>query len=54
MEFSEETIRNIFENYILVYGLNLIFAIAIFVIGKWVVKVIVRVFESIMLKSKQT
>jgi len=52
MIVSEETMRNIFENYILVYGLNFIFAIAIFVIGKLIVKLIVRVIESLMLKSK--
>ena len=52
MEFSQESINKIFEDYILVYGLNLVFAIAIFVIGKIIVKIIARVVESVMKKSK--
>lgn len=52
MEFSQETISKLFENYILVYGLNLVFAIAIFVIGKWVVKIIANLVETVLTKSK--
>lgn len=52
MEFSEETIKNIFENYVLVYGLNLLFAMIIYVVGRWVVKLVARVIESLMIKSK--
>ncbi|MEP1744063.1 MAG: mechanosensitive ion channel domain-containing protein [Kangiellaceae bacterium] len=52
MEFSEETMRNLFEDYILVYGLNIFFALAIFIIGKWVASVITNIAEKLMLKSK--
>jgi len=52
MEFSQESMKMIFEDYILVYGLNLVFAIAIYIIGKTIVKIIGRVVESIMKKSK--
>lgn len=52
MGISEETIRNIFENYILVYGLNLVFAVVIFVIGKWVVNIITRIVEKMLNKGK--
>ena len=51
MEFSEESIRNIFESYVLVYGLNLVFAIAIFIIGKWIVNIISRVVEKLLVKG---
>ena len=51
MDFSEETIRNIFENYVLVYGLNLVFAIAIFVIGKWIANMITRLVEKLLAKG---
>ena len=52
MEFSEESIRNIFENYVLVYGLNLVFAVVIFVVGKWVANMVTRVVEKLLVKGK--
>jgi small conductance mechanosensitive channel len=52
MEFSEEAIRNIFENYVLVYGLNVIFAIVIFVVGKMVANIITNLVEKVLIKSK--
>ncbi len=52
MEFSEEAIRNIFENYVLVYGLNVIFAIVIFVVGKMVANIITNLVEKLLIKSK--
>lgn len=52
MEFSEEAIRNIFENYVLVYGLNVIFAIVIFVVGKMVANIITNLVEKVLTKSK--
>lgn len=51
MEFSPESINRIFTDYVLVYGLNLVFAIAIYIIGKMIVKIIARVIESVMKKS---
>jgi len=52
MEISEETIRTIFESYILVYGLNFVFAIVIFIIGKWIANIITRIVEKILAKGK--
>lgn len=52
MEFSEETISNLFQDYIVVYGLNIFFALAIFIIGKWVASGITNLAEKLMLKSK--
>ena len=52
MEFSQESIEGIFSNYIIPYGLNLVFAIAIFVIGKWVANIITKVAKKLMLKAK--
>ncbi len=52
MEFSEETISNLFQDYVVVYGLNIFFALTIFIIGKWVASVITNIAEKLMLKSK--
>ncbi len=52
MEFSEETITNLFQDYVVVYGLNIFFALLIFVIGKWAASIITNIAEKIMLKSK--
>lgn len=47
----DETIQNITELGI-VYGINLIAAIAIYIIGKWLAKVVANFTEKLMLKSK--
>ena len=52
MNISEEMVRNIFEGYVLVYGLNLVFALAIFIIGKWVANLITKVVSKVLIKSK--
>ena len=40
-----------FYSYLLTYGLNLIAAIAIFIIGKWLSRLISRIIEKLMLKA---
>lgn len=52
MDISQETIKNIFENYVLVYGLNIIFALLIFVIGKWIANIVTKVVEKLLVKAK--
>jgi small conductance mechanosensitive channel len=52
MEFSEATISKIFEEYVVVYGLNLVFALAIFIIGKWIASGITNLVEKLLTKSK--
>ncbi len=52
MEISPDAITNIVETYILPYGINFVFAIAIFVVGKWIANVITKIVEKLMLKSK--
>jgi small conductance mechanosensitive channel len=52
MEFSEEAVKSIFENYILVYGLNLVFAIIIFVVGKMVANIVTNLVQKVLVKSK--
>jgi small conductance mechanosensitive channel len=37
--------------YLIQYGINLVAAILIFVIGKWVAKIVSKVLENVMLKS---
>lgn len=51
MEFTPESIQNIINTYVIPYGLNLIFAIAIFIIGKMVVKFIVKLTKKLLKKS---
>ncbi|WP_444994671.1 mechanosensitive ion channel family protein [Aliikangiella sp. IMCC44359] len=52
MEFSQESIQKIVETYVIPYGLNLLFAIAIFIIGKMVVKTVVKLVKSLLIKAK--
>jgi len=47
----EETLKNLW-GYVMQYGLNFIAGILIFIIGKWVAKLIARVVERALEKSK--
>ena len=47
----EDTIDKII-GYLIQYGMNFIAAIIIFVIGKWVAKIVTNLLENILLKSK--
>lgn len=46
-----DDIINKISPYLISYSLNLVAAIAIFVIGKWAAKVVSRVLEDVMLKA---
>lgn len=52
MEFSQESMLNIINTYVIPYGLKLVFAILIFVIGKMIVKAIGKVLNKILKKAK--
>ncbi len=52
MDFNQESIISIFENTILVYGMNFIVAILIFVVGKWLANIITRLSRKLLEKSK--
>ncbi|PCI71073.1 MAG: mechanosensitive ion channel protein MscS [Gammaproteobacteria bacterium] len=52
MDISEETVTKLFEDYIVVYGMNLVFAILIFIIGKWIANVVTKLVKTGMTKSK--
>ncbi len=46
----QETMDKIY-GYLIQYGLNLLAAAAIFIIGKWVAKVVARISEGLLLKA---
>lgn len=52
MDISQETVTKLFEDYIVVYGMNIVFAILIFIIGKWVANLITKLVNTGMKKSK--
>ncbi|MCW8878807.1 MAG: mechanosensitive ion channel [Kangiellaceae bacterium] len=52
MEFSLETSQNILDSYIIPYGINLVFALLIFFIGKWIAKLLTRVTSKLLKKAK--
>lgn len=47
----QETLNKIYP-YLIQYGLKIAAALIIFVIGKWIAKIVARIIESIMLKAK--
>jgi len=47
----EEVVRKVYE-YLLVYGLNVIAAIVIFLVGRWLSGVVSRLIEKMMLRSE--
>ena len=47
----EEYLDKIYE-YIAIYGLNLLTAVVIFCVGRWLARVVSNIIEKIMLKSK--
>jgi len=47
----QETLNKIY-GYIIQYGLNVLAAIIILIIGKWVAGIISRIAESLMLRAK--
>ncbi len=51
MDFSQESIQKLITEYAVPYGLNILFALAIFIIGKKVVKVLTQLAGKLMLKA---
>ncbi|WP_196137349.1 mechanosensitive ion channel family protein [Aliikangiella sp. G2MR2-5] len=51
MELSQESIQQIIDNYVIPYGLNFLFALIIFIIGKWVVNAFTKLTKSLMKKA---
>ena len=49
---SHINIQEILQNYILPWGINIIMAIAIFIIGKFIIGILVKVARKIMAKAK--
>ncbi|MGX5201431.1 mechanosensitive ion channel family protein [Aliikangiella sp. IMCC44632] len=52
MDISSESISNIITNYVIPYSLNFIFAILIFLVGKFVVKNLTKLVGKILTKAK--
>jgi small conductance mechanosensitive channel len=50
MDLSQDSVQQIINDYVIPYGLNLLFAIAIFVIGKKVVTIISNITKKLLLK----
>jgi small conductance mechanosensitive channel len=49
---SKIDIQQLFETYVLPWGINIVLALAIFIIGKMVVKILVNVAKKVMAKAK--
>lgn len=47
----QETLDKLYM-YLIQYGLNVLAALVIFIIGKWVAKVVARIIEAALIKSK--
>jgi small conductance mechanosensitive channel len=52
MELSQDSIQQIINDYVIPYGLNLLFAITIFTLGKMLAKIISDLTKKLMLKAK--
>jgi len=52
MEFSADSMQKIIEEYVIPYGLNFLFAIIIFIVGKIVVKALGKVLSKVLKKAK--
>ena len=50
--YSAEEIENLINTYVIPWGINIVMAILIYVIGKIVVKVLLSIFKKLMSKSK--
>ena len=44
--------QQLFENYVLPWGINIVMAAAIFIIGKFIVKMLVKLSKKLMVKAK--
>lgn len=52
MDFSQDSLQNLIDTYVIPYGLNFIFALVIFIVGKIVVKSLVKLIKNLLGKAK--
>lgn len=52
MDFSQDSFQRLIEDYAIPYGLNLLFAIVIFIVGRIIVKLITNLAKKILGKAK--
>jgi len=51
-ELNNIDIQQLIETYILPWGINIVMALAIFIVGKFVVNIIVNLFKKMLVKAK--
>lgn len=52
MELDSVDFQKLLDTYIIPWGINLVFAVVVFVVGRYITKLIVRASRRIMLKAK--
>jgi len=52
MNADDTKYTQLISEYLVPWGINIILALAIFIIGKWAAKIIVKMIERVMIKSK--
>jgi small conductance mechanosensitive channel len=52
MDLSAESIEKIISTYVIPYGLNILFALVIFVVGRMIVKSLVKLSKKLLSKAK--
>jgi small conductance mechanosensitive channel len=50
--FNTETMSNYLDLYVIPWGIKLVVALAIFLVGRWIAKVLVRIFRKVMDRAK--
>jgi small conductance mechanosensitive channel len=51
-EFDTEKMSQMMDTYVIPWGINIVMAIAIYIIGKFIVGILVNVFGKVMVRSK--
>lgn len=52
MEFSQESLQKIISEYAIPYGLNILFALVIFIVGKMIIKILTNLANKLLVKAK--
>jgi len=52
MEWNMENYQKIISEYLVPWGINIVLALVIFIVGKWLAKVIVKSVKRVMIKAK--
>ena len=50
--FDTEQMSQVMDTYIIPWGINIVMAIAIYIIGKFIVSILVNVFGKVLARSK--